>query len=156
MDELDISIIEHLQANGRKRYTEIAQDLSVTEGTVRNRVNKLVDNNALQITGLINPQKLGFHSPAIIGVSITPPHLEEAAATIAEMPEVGYLIMVSGEYDLIVEVFCHDREHLATYIRDQLQQVVGVQSTKTFVILHTYKMSQGTNFIVSEQTSGQS
>lgn len=153
MDELDLSIIEQLQMNGRKRYTKIADDLGVTEGTVRNRVSKLLENQAIQITGLIDPQKLGFDAPAIIGVSISPPHLEAAAAVIAELPEVGYLIMVSGEFDLMVEVFCQDREHLGLFIREQLQQVVGVQSTKTFVILHTYKMSQGTGFMLHEDGS---
>jgi len=156
MDELDLSIIEHLQMNGRKRYTKIAKDLGVTEGTVRNRVSKLLEKQAIQITGLIDPQKMGYEAPAIIGVAITPPYLEEAAAAIADLPEVGYLIMVSGEFDLMVEVFCHDRAHLGLFIREQLQQVVGVQSTKTFVILHTYKMSQGTNFMLSESDLNQS
>lgn len=143
MDELDLQIIEQLQRNGRKRYTKIAREIGVTEGTVRNRVAKLLESQAIQIIGILDPHKNGYDAPALIGIAIQPPHLEEAAAQIAQIPEVSYLIMVSGEYDLMVEVFCKDREDLAELLRDKLQNIVGVRRTETFFILHTYKMAHG-------------
>jgi len=151
MDQLDHSIVEHLQNDGRMRYTEIAKALNVTEGTVRNRVAKLLDQKAIQIIGILDPHRVGYNAPAIIGVSIQPPHLEEAAAEIAAMPEVSYLIMVAGDFDLMVEVFCRDRAHLATFLRDQLLQVDGVQRTQTFFILHTYKMAHGAQPVLHER-----
>lgn len=143
MDELDLAILAILQQDGRKPFTEIAKDLGVTEGTVRNRVARLIEEQAVQIIGLVNPYHLGYNAPAIIGILVEPPYLEEAAAQIASFPEVSYLIMVSGEFDLMVEVLCQDREHLAALIKDKLQQVVGVQRTKTYFILHTFKLAQG-------------
>lgn len=154
MDELDLSIIEQLQADGRKRYTEIAKELGVTEGTVRNRVSKLLNSQAVQIVGVINPHQIGYDAPALIGVSVQPSDLEDAAAQIAMLPEVSYLIMVSGEFDLIVEVLCRDREHLATLLRDELMQVKGVQRTQTFFILHTYKMTHGAKPIFKNGSGG--
>jgi Lrp/AsnC family transcriptional regulator for asnA, asnC and gidA len=148
MDALDRSIVALLQEDGRMRFTQIAQNLDVTEGTVRNRVAKLLDEKAIQIIGVLDPHRMGFHAPAIIGVSIQPPQLEDAAAEIAAMPEVSYLIMVAGEYDLIVEVFCRDREHLAAFLRDQLLQVVGVQRAQTSFILHTYKVAHGAKTVL--------
>ena len=148
MDKLDQAIIEFLQQDGRAHYTQIAQELGVTEGTIRNRVGKLLRNQAMQIIGVVNPHQIGYDAPAMIGVTIQPPHLEAAAAKIATLSEVSYLIMVSGEFDLMVEVLCRDREHLASFIRDQLQQVKGVQRTETFLILHTYKMAHGAKPIV--------
>jgi Lrp/AsnC family transcriptional regulator for asnA, asnC and gidA len=97
----------------------------------------------LQIVGVIDPHQVGYDAPAWIGVTVQPPHLEQAAVTVAALPEVSYLIMVSGEYDLIVEVLCRNREHLALFIRDHLQNVMGIQRTQTFFILHTYKMAHG-------------
>ena len=143
MDELDLDIMACLQKDGRKRFTEIAKELDVTEGTIRNRVTKLINDKVIQIVGLIDPHRVGYDAPAIIGISIQPPHLDEAAAVIASLPEVSYLIMVSGEFDLMVEVLCQNRQHLATFIRDELQNVAGVYRTQTFMILHTYKMSHG-------------
>jgi len=150
MDQLDHSIVERLQSNGRMRYTTIANALNVTEGTVRNRVAKLLEQKAIQIIGILDPHRMGYNAPAIVGVSIQPPHLEEAAAEIAAMPEVSYLIMVAGGFDLMVEVFCRDRAHLATFLRDQLLQVAGVQRTQTFFILHTYKMAHGAQTVLHE------
>jgi len=143
MDELDRSIVALLQRDGRMRYTEIAQALDVTEGTVRNRVAKLLENQTIQIIGALDPHQMGYNAPAIIGLSIQPTQLEQAALAIASMTEVSYLIMVAGEYDLIVEVFCRDRQHLASFLKDKLLQVPGVQRAQTSFILHTYKVSHG-------------
>jgi Lrp/AsnC family transcriptional regulator for asnA, asnC and gidA len=150
MDTLDHSIVAFLQEDGRMRYTEIAKALDVTEGTVRNRVAKLLEQKAIQIIGVLDPHRMGYTAPAIIGISIQPPQLEEAAVEIASMPEVSYLIMVAGEYDLIVEVFCRDREHLAAFLRDKLLKVEGVQRTQTSFILHTYKAAHGAKTVLAK------
>jgi Lrp/AsnC family transcriptional regulator for asnA, asnC and gidA len=151
MDALDRSIVALLQEDGRMSYTEIAKALDVTEGTVRNRVSKLLEQKAIQIIGVLDPHRMGYNAPAIIGVSIQPPLLEEAAAEIASMPEVSYLIMIAGEYDLIVEVFCRDREHLAAFLKDQLLQVAGVQRAQTSFILHTYKVAHGAKTVLTKR-----
>ncbi len=143
MDELDLSILSYLQKDGRKRFTEIAKELGVAEGTVRYRVAKLQEEHGLQFVGMVDPRRIGFDAPAIIGVSIQSPYLDEAAARIAAWPEVSYLILVSGEYDLMVELMCRDREHLAAFLRDKLLKVAGVVRTQTFTILHTYKLASG-------------
>jgi len=156
MDALDRSIVDLLQEDGRMPFTHIAQSLGVTEGTVRNRVAKLLDEKAIQIIGVLDPHRMGYNAPAIIGVSIQPPHLESAAETIASMPEVSYLIMVTGENDLIVEVFCRDREHLASFLRDKLLQVPGVLRAQTSFILHTYKVAHGAKTVLSHSVAADS
>ena len=115
MDDLDLQILERLQTNGRSRYTAIAKELGVAEGTIRNRVAKLMDDGTLQVVGMVDPRKIGYNAPALIGISIQPPHLDAAASTIAALPQVSYLILVSGGFDLMVEVMCEDRESLATF-----------------------------------------
>lgn len=134
-------------------FTEIAKELGVAEGTVRNRVAKLQENQTLQILGMLDPHQLGYEAPAIIGLSIRPPLLEEAAEAIALLPEVSYLIMVSGGFDLLVEVMCQNRQSLAAFIRETLQNIVGVQRTETFMILHTYKMAHGARPVFGKRTS---
>ena len=151
MDSLDRSIVAILQKDGRTRFTEIAKTLDVTEGTVRNRVSKLLDDKAIQIIGVLDPHRMGYQAPAIISVAIQPPHLENAAKEIAEMPEVSYLIMIAGEYDLLVEVFCRDREHLASFLKDRLMRVEGIQRTHTSFILHTYKVALGAKTVLTRR-----
>ncbi len=142
MDKLDYQILSHLQEDGRRPFTEIAKALGVTEGTIRKRAAKLIEEDVIRIIGLVDPHKVGFEAPAIIQVTVTPPHLDEAAKQIESFPEVSYLLMVSGEYDLMVEVRCRDREHLASFIRHKLQQVTGVQRTVSAMVLHTYKLEE--------------
>jgi Lrp/AsnC family transcriptional regulator, regulator for asnA, asnC and gidA len=143
MDQLDLDIIAHLQRDGRKPFTAIAANLGVSEGTIRNRVSRLMTEQILQVIGMADPLRLGFDAPAMIGVSVQPSMLKSAMEAIAEFSEVSYLIMVSGEFDLFVEVMCRDRKHLATFLRDHLHQVTGIVRTQTFLILHTHKMAYG-------------
>ena len=150
LDKIDRDIIEILQRDGRCPYTEIAKQLQISEGTVRKRVARLTESQVIQIVGLIDPGRLGFDAPAIIGVSVDPPQLEAAAKQIATFPEVSYLIMVSGLFDLIVEVLCKDRADLVQFLNKKLHQVPGVNSTQTFLTLQTYKMAYGARPMVNE------
>jgi Lrp/AsnC family transcriptional regulator for asnA, asnC and gidA len=143
MDDIDLEIISILQHDGRTPFTEIAKTLDISEGTVRNRVARLQEQDIIQVVGLIDPYQLGFDAPAMIGVTVDPPKLESAAAQIAQFPEVSYLIMVSGEFDLIVEVMCRNRVALATFLNERLRQVPGVTRTQSNIILRTFKMALG-------------
>ena len=151
-DQLDVDILAFLQRDGRMPFTEIAQALGVSEGTVRNRAARLLEEQFVQIVGLIDPLKFGFDAPAMIGVTVQGGDLESVAATIAAFPEVSYLIMVSGEYDLMVEVLCRDREHLAAFLNQKLRQVAGVSRTQSFMILRTFKLSYGARPSLPDRT----
>ena len=143
MDQIDLDIISYLQSDGRIPFTDIAKALNVSEGTVRNRVARLIQDRILQIVGMVDPYRLGFDAPAVISVSVQPPLLEKVADTISKFPEVSYLIMVSGEFDLLVEVLCRDRDHLASFLNEKILRVPGVTNTQTSMILRTYKMAYG-------------
>ena len=143
VDELDLAIVRQLQADGRKSYTEIAQKLGVSEGTIRNRVSRLVEEQVLHIVGMVDPYQLGMDAPALIGVTLQADDWNPAVETIAKFEEVSYLVLVSGEFDLIVEVLCRDRDHLADFLNEKLRRLPGVDRTQTFTILRTYKMAYG-------------
>lgn len=108
----------------------------------------------IQIVGMVDPHRMGFGAPATIGVAHQSPFLEETAAAVASRPEVSYLILVSGENDLIVEVICRDKEHLAEFLQVKLKNVASIQRTQTSMILHTYTMAYGATPVLT--SSGQS
>ena len=153
MDELDREILKFLREDGRMRFTHIAEELGIAEGTVRNRVARLQEEKVVQIIGMTDPHRMGYEAPAMICVNIQPPHLETAAAAIAALPEVSYLILVSGEFDLIVEVICKDRKHLAHFLNNQLRRVAGVERTQTFMALRTFKTAYGVRPIFDSEKS---
>lgn len=149
---MDRAIVEHLQRDGRKPYTEIAQDLEVSEGTVRNRVARLVADQVLHIVGMVDPYHLGMDAPALIGVTLQADDWDPAIEVIANFKEVSYLVLVSGELDLFVEVMCRDRGHLAEFLNAKLRRVPGVVRTQTFTILRTHKMAYGARPTLSAPT----
>ncbi len=154
-DDLDLAILELLRFDGRKPYTEIAQALRVSEGTVRNRVARLIEKGIMQIVGLIDPVRMGYDAPALIGVIVHHADIEEVARAIARFPEVSYLVMVSGEFDLIVEVICRDRQAFAQFLNQKLRKVPGVAQTQSFFILRTIKMAYGADpyFLPKEEAA---
>ena len=101
LDELDFSILSYLQQDGRMSFTVIAEKLGVSIGTIRTRFNKLIEDGTINIIGRVDPDKVGFRSYAHIAVYVRPATLKEKVAQeIMKMPEVSFLAMTSGDYDL--------------------------------------------------------
>jgi Lrp/AsnC family transcriptional regulator for asnA, asnC and gidA len=141
LDNTDRAIVGRLQYNGRMPFTDIAAELGISEGSVRRRVKKLMDVGGLQIVGVIEPHLLDWQAAAMIGVTVQSGQVDAVADQIRDCPEVSYLFMASGRFDLFVEVFCRDRDHLVSFLTDQLQQIPGVGQTETFMMLKLYKLS---------------
>jgi Lrp/AsnC family transcriptional regulator for asnA, asnC and gidA len=141
LDETDRAIVARLQYDGRMPFTEIAAEMELSEGAVRRRVKRMVDDGVLQIVGIVEPQFLDWQAAAMIGVTVQAGQIEVAAEQIAQFPEVTYLFMSSGGFDLFVEAYCRDRAHFASFLSQKLQKVPGVERTETFMILKMYKLS---------------
>lgn len=141
MDGLDRLILETLQEDGRTPFTQIARQAGVSETTIRSRYRNLVEAGIVRTVGIVDPYTLGFESPAIIGVSIEPGMIDQVAKMLAALPEVSYLVMTLGSFDLIVEVFCRDLSHINDLLTHQIHLMPGVRSTETFMIAQSYKLS---------------
>ncbi|MFZ4057618.1 MAG: Lrp/AsnC family transcriptional regulator [Ferruginibacter sp.] len=142
LDDLDFSILSFLQKDGRMSFTVIAEKLNVSIGTIRTRFNKLIEEGTINIIGRVNPEKVGFRSYAHIAVFVRPATLKEKIAQrIAKMPEVSFLAMTSGDYDLEVDVMCKDNDHLVQFV-NKLSEIEGVYQTKTTIYFKVYKYAQ--------------
>jgi Lrp/AsnC family transcriptional regulator for asnA, asnC and gidA len=141
IDKTDRAIIAHLQYDGRMSFTDIAAELDLSEGAVRRRVKRLIEDGILQIVGIAEPQFLGWNAAGIIGVIVQAGQTDSVAHQIAQFPEVSYLFMASGGFDLFAEVYCRDMDHFVSFLNQKLHQVPGVQRTETFMILKMYKLS---------------
>jgi Lrp/AsnC family transcriptional regulator for asnA, asnC and gidA len=140
-DETDRAIIAHLQYDGRMPFTDIAAELGISEGAVRRRVKRLRKDGILQIVGIAEPQFLGWNAAAMIGITIQAGQIDAVAHQITQFPEVSYLFMASGGFDLFAEVYCKDKDHFVSFLNQKLHLVPGVQRTETFTILKMYKLS---------------
>ena len=142
LDRIDRKILAILQEDGRMSFTVIAEKLKVSIGTVRTRFNKLIEEGTINIIGRVNPEKVGFRSYAHIAVYVRPATMKEKVAQqIAHLPEVSFLAMTSGDYDLEVDVMCRDNEHLVQFV-NELSKFEGVYQTKTTIYFKVYKYAQ--------------
>lgn len=137
IDAVDAGIIEALQQNGRESFRRIAAETGVSEATVRARYARLCADNILQVTGVTNPLGLGFDAMAMVGVR-TGGSPEPVADEIAQWDEAGYVVITTGQYDVLVELVCTDRRHLLD-VTNRMRAVDGVVSTETFLYLEMCK-----------------
>jgi Lrp/AsnC family transcriptional regulator for asnA, asnC and gidA len=141
LDDLDRKIISFLQYDGRMPFTQIATELGTTEATIRRRVKQLTDSGTMQIVAIVEPHDMGWEEAAMIGISVKANLISSVADEIAKLPEVAYLFQAAGEFDLIAEVFCRDRDHFVCFLNNKLQQISGVERTQSFMILKMHKLS---------------
>jgi Lrp/AsnC family transcriptional regulator for asnA, asnC and gidA len=142
LDQLDFDILSFLQQDGRMSFTVIAEKLKVSIGTVRTRFNKMIEDGTVNIIGRVDPDKVGFRCYAHIAVFVRPATLKEKVAKkIASLPEVSFLAMTSGDYDLEVDVMCRDNNHLVEFV-NAISHIEGVHQTKTTIYFKVYKYAQ--------------
>jgi Lrp/AsnC family transcriptional regulator for asnA, asnC and gidA len=143
LDQVDLAILRQLQDDGRRSFTDIANALGLSVGTIRNRFTRLLEDGTLHVIGRADPHRVGFHAPANVHIAVRPPQLiAAAAAQVAELPETSYVAIVSGPYDLEVDVMCRDLAHLTELITERLPRIPGVADTHTSLILRVVKYAQ--------------
>ena len=138
LDQLDRDIIDELQDDGRKPYNEIANKLNVSEGTIRKRVHKLTDTGVLKIAGLIDPEKVGEHLLAIIGVQLGSQNLLENAQKFSQLNGVISVGIVTGRYDLICQVLLDRTDGLIKFFTRELSKIKDVKFTETFIVYKAF------------------
>ncbi|MEE8421019.1 MAG: Lrp/AsnC family transcriptional regulator [Dehalococcoidales bacterium] len=141
LDKLDQDIMLALQKNGRLSYMELAKMMAVTEGTIRNRFTKLVDNGIMRITASPDIEKLGFGFMGIIGMQVHLADLHEVAEKLADNPNICHLVNVTGRYELLATVVTRSSKEFAHFMESVVSAIPHVLKTETFVALNIYKGS---------------
>ena len=139
LDEIDSYILDALRKDGREAFAQIAERLGVSPGMIRQRYNRLVEQGYLRVVAITNPIQRGLKTMAIIGIRTDGNRMLEVAERIAKLEDVVYLIVVSGRFDILAEVFCRDHEELLKFITERLYGIEGVRETETFMHLKILK-----------------
>lgn len=138
LDDVSKAIIGLLQRDGRAPYALIAREVGLSEAAVRQRVQRLLDSELLQIVAVTDPAQVGFARQALIGVAVTG-DITPVADALSAMDEVAYVVTTAGRFDLLVEVVCEDDEHLLNLLTRSIRSVPGVTETETFMYLKLNK-----------------
>ena len=139
VDDLDLNIIQILEQDGRKNYTDIAKQLGVVEGTVRKRVKSLIDNKIISIRAAPNPRGIGFNVIAVMGLQVQMSALRHVAQILEAKPNVQWLAFVTGRYDLMAIVIEKSTEELSKFIENEISAIPSIVRTETFVNLDIVK-----------------
>jgi len=143
MDELDIRIIEILQVDGRASNAGIARSVGVSEGTVRRRLKRLIQEEFIRVVALPDPSKLGFESEALVGVQVDPDKVDQVADDIYGLEEVNWVALTTGSYDIFAWATLTSPEALGIFLRTKVGVIPGVRRSETFVNLANKKRGYG-------------
>jgi Lrp/AsnC family transcriptional regulator, regulator for asnA, asnC and gidA len=139
LDDVSRAIIEQLQQDGRRSYARIASAVGLSEAAVRQRVQRLLDAGVMQIVAVTDPMQVGFPRQAMVGVRAKG-DVRAAADQLAGMPEVDYVVVTAGSFDVILEIVCENDDRLLDTVA-RIRSVDGVESTETFVYLGLRKQT---------------
>jgi Lrp/AsnC family transcriptional regulator, regulator for asnA, asnC and gidA len=139
LDHLSKQIIEQLQEDGRRSYAAIGKAVGLSEAAVRQRVQRLIDGGAMQIVAVTDPMTLGFRRQTMIGIRCSG-DLDRVADQLAAMPEIDYVVIIAGSFDLLIEVVCEDDDQLLD-ILSRVRTIPSVTATETFVYLKLRKQT---------------
>ena len=140
LDDVSKAIIEQLQQDGRRSYAAIGKVVGLSEAAVRQRVQRLTESGVMQVVAVTDPLELGFARQAMIGIRVQGP-LEPVADALAALPEVDYVVVTAGSYDLLVEVVCESDDHLLELLSGKIRTIENVESTETFMYLKLLKQT---------------
>lgn len=140
LDDASKAIIEQLQQDGRRPYATIGKAVGLSEAAVRQRVQKLHDMGIMQIVAVTDPTQVGFTRSAMIGITVQG-DVDAVADKLEKLPEIAYMVVVAGKYDILAECVTEDDHHLLDVVNRRIRTMPGVLSTETFMYLNLRKQT---------------
>lgn len=138
LDALEIQIIKALQKDARRSFKSIARKLNVSEGTIGNRVNRLVEKNILKLEARVNPFGLTNKVCALLGVNLKERSHKDTVSQIEELPQVNAVWVTTGKYDLFLEVLVDSVNDLNDFIfGGGLTRIDNISFTETHLMLYS-------------------
>lgn len=141
LDDIDKNILRILQADARKSYREIQNDLGISIGTIHNRISKLKKNRIIEgYTLKLNNTKLGYKLTFLIRIQISGKHTEDILNEISKKPEVCSVFYITGEQSAALTCRFKESEDVHNFIRE-LNQNEYIIRTNSSMVLKEYKNS---------------
>ena len=143
MDKLDNKIVSMLKQDGRLSNANVARVLKVSEGTIRRRLKRMTNENIIRIFAVPNPESIGLHSEALIGIQVDPDKMEIIANKVSKLDQATWVAHTTGTYDIFLWAAVESTEELGKFIRGPIGTIPGVRRTETFVNLRVVKRGHG-------------
>lgn len=139
LDEIDKEIIRILQDDARKSYREIQEQLSISIGTIHNRISKLKKNKIIEgYTLKLNNTKLGYKLTFLISLQIDGKYTEEILSELSEKPEICTVFNITGEQSAALICRFKESEDVHEFLRE-LNEHRHIIRTNSNMVLKEYK-----------------
>jgi len=139
LDDTDKAIIALLQDDGRMPFSTLGPAVGLSPAAVRQRVLSLIADGFMQIVAVTDPITIGFTVMALAGINVKG-SLDEVAKQLAEIDEISYVVIVTGRFDIIIEVVVEDTERLLD-LMNEIRQLDSIVGTEVFNFLRLEKQT---------------
>jgi Lrp/AsnC family transcriptional regulator, regulator for asnA, asnC and gidA len=139
LDQVDRNIVALLKRDGRMSNREIARSLDVSEGTVRNRLRRLLDAKAIQLAAVMGVGVTGLSAIAVVRMNVEPSKARSVAAVAAACEEISFSALTAGRYNVTLLVQVRTRDELVDFIHSRLALLDGVTALDTRELVRTVK-----------------
>ncbi|MDW3212040.1 MAG: Lrp/AsnC ligand binding domain-containing protein [Reichenbachiella sp.] len=134
-DELDLKILSYLEQDGRMAFSNIANELGVSNTMIHQRVSAMQQNGILErIAPQVNERRIGFEWSAFTGIVLKEDSKSaEIIAALQKIPEVVECYYVTGNYTLFTRIMAKSNEHMRQVLYDKIDNIKGVLRTESFI-----------------------
>jgi Lrp/AsnC family transcriptional regulator, regulator for asnA, asnC and gidA len=146
LDDLDYRLLRQLRASPRSAYTSLAASAGCSKATARRRIERLIDDQVLQVIAVADPIRLGYSIRANIGLGVRPGMIDQAASALAASPDTHHVVITTGSFDLLFTTFLKTQEDLSRFVREYLGTVPGVVSHEVMVLMKVTKDNLGADW----------
>lgn len=141
LDDFDKKLLVHLMEDASQTNTAIARKLNVSDGTVRNRIQRLIELRVLRIVAIVDPWKIGHRHQLISGIEADLDKITEIADALSEYSEVTYVSYTTGPYDLIMVSAFSSEEEMFHFLTEKLARIKGIRHISSSHVLKAVKQT---------------
>jgi DNA-binding Lrp family transcriptional regulator len=125
-DLLDYQIIQELHSDVRKPSSEIARRLGANERTIRKRIEKLISDEVIRPSAIVNPMAFGYVTAVDIFLDAEPNQEDEIVEALLGIPEITYLAFGLGSREMSIEARFKDNDEMREFLRHGITAIPGV------------------------------
>lgn len=140
MDKRDKKIIKLLDQNARRPFTEIAEELDLSEAAIRKRVHSLEKKGIIEgYTIKINPKNLGYEAVTILGLDTKPNKLPQVAEKLNSIQEIKEVSICTGDHMIMAKIWAKDNNHLNKIISKKISKIEGIKNLCPAIVMQKVK-----------------
>jgi Lrp/AsnC family transcriptional regulator for asnA, asnC and gidA len=134
-DKIDIKIVNFLLEDGRMTASEIARRIkNISERLVRYRIDRMIEEGVIQITGVVNPQAFGLTVNADVWLEVESDQILEVAQKLTKYDNITYVACGIGQDDISIQLVAKDTAEIYHFVTDVIRKIPGVRKTTTSIV----------------------